>query len=411
MSEHSINFVRAKLAEKSGKLAHAKYLYSRPSVMRSQDQAEALYRIGNIAFQLGDLDEARDRIEAAIELNGARGSWHYRLGSIFERENAWSQARHEYRTAVQLESDNVKWSKKLLNAENVLRLAAAKSADAKAKELRRAGVRWQEIEVMRAASESFSNNAEWHTRLADALAAMDRFAEAADAYGRANELKPNNSINLFKEGRCRARAGQFALADACFADAIEADQSLGSKRVGIGAFYEHLGEWASAADAYAESVCAAPHDPELHFRAGNANERCYRWIIAGSYYESATALDPSKAAWHFRRGYIQERLHDWSGAAECYAFGLELISDDAGRYWYYRLGYVLQEVGDLKDSIEAYLKSHNEPDLTPVDNVANPSSSYAVRLMESRRHLAQVSQSLQLNMQVAREFEVRGLWP
>ena len=411
MGEHSIYFVRAKLAEKAGKLAHAKYLYSRPSIMRSPNRAEALYRSGNIAFQLGDLSEARQNIKSALELEQTRGAWHYRLGIIFEREQSFPEARIAYREAVYLEPENTKWREKLTQVENTLRMIAAKAADAESKALRKAGVRWQEIEVMRAASASFSKRPDWHIRLGDALAAMDRFAEAAEAYECANKLKPNNSIDLFKEGRCRARAGQFALAEARFVDAIEADRSLDSKRVGIGAFYQHLGDWASAADAYAESVCAAPHDPELHFRAGQANERCYRWSTAGSFYESATVLDPSKALWHFRRGYIQERLQDWIGAAECYAFGLELSSENASRYWYYRLGYVLQEAGDFVASIEAYLKSHHEPNLTPAGKVAKPSGSYAMRLMESRRHLAQTSQSLELNMQVAREAEAYGLWP
>lgn len=410
MSEHSINFVRAKLAEKAGKLAHAKYLYSRPTIMRSPDRAEALYRIGNIAFQMGDLLEARQNIQSALDLEKENGAWHYRLGTVFEREQSLPEACNEYRAAVRLEPENAKWRGKLSQAENALRMVAAKAADVESKDLRKAGVRWQEIEVMRTASESFSNRPDWHIRLGEALAAMDRFAEAAAAYGRANELKPNDSINLFKEGKCRARAGQFALADARFVEAIEADQSLDAKRVGIGAFYQHLGDWAGAADAYAESVCAAPHDPELHFRAGNANERCYRWSTAGSYYESATALDPSKASWHFRRGYIRERIQDWTGAAECYAFGLKLSPGNASRYWYYRLGYVLQEAGDFAASVEAYLKSHREPNLAPADKVAQPSDSYAIRLMESRRHLAQTSQSLELNLQVARESEIYGLW-
>lgn len=409
MSQHSIGFVRAKLAEKSGKLTHAKYLYLRPSVMRSQDRAEALYRVGNIDFQLGDYAEARRNIESALGLED-RASWHYRLGTLFEREQSLLKAQDEYRLAVKQEPANAKWRERLLSVENSLRMVTAKAADTESKALRKAGVRWQEIEVMRSASASFSKRPDWHIRLGEALAAMDRFAESADAYARANELKPNDSMILFKEGRCRARAGQHVLASARFADAIEADQSLESKRVGIGAFYQHLGDWAGAADAYAESVTAAPHDPELHFRAGNANERCYRWGTAEYYYESATALDPSNASWHFRRGYIQERQQKWVQASECYSFGLGLSSENAGRYWYYRLGFVLQEAGEFAASVEAYLKSHHEPNLAQDTRPEHLLEPYAVKLMESRRNLARSNHSFELNMQVARECEVHGLW-
>lgn len=410
MSDHPLSFALARIAEKSGKNAQAVSLYAR-ATQGGAHEAEAYYRLGNIAFHLGDLQEARVNIELALERDANRGPWHYRLGFILEREGNFVEAASAYAAALRIEPDNQMWRRRLARCESEIRVSRAKSADEEARDLRRRGVRWQEIEVMRAASDSFSSNPEWHARLGDALEAMDRFSEAASAFERANELRPGVAMNIFKEARCLSRAGMVERAERRYGDAVQADTTLNARRLGIGAFFQKVGDWGSAAEAYSNTCLFDPSDAELHFRAGMAHERCYRWHEAASFYESACALDPSKGSWHFRRGYIYERLGHWSQAAECYAFGLGFYSEGAGRYWYYRLGYVLDKGGDIEGSVAAYMKSFSSPgqgDGSRSEDEVH--ESYMEQLRDKRRRVALSSGSSELNLQVALEAEEFGLW-
>lgn len=411
MTEHSLPFEIGRLAEKAGKIAQARRLYEKVASRDGGDKAHAFYRLGNLDFRAGDLVSARKNITSATNLDDHHASWYYRLGSIFESEGQLESACKAYVRAVELQPDNADWLERLSRCRNALRVSNAKAQDHEARRLRKAGLRWQEIEVMRANSGSFSQNAEWHVRLGDALEVMRKYAEAAEAFGRANELKPRNANWLFKEARCWDMAGQKYRADQLFADAMAADPSGAAQNLGVGVFYQHYGDWEGAADAYEASCRENPGNAQLHFRAGLALERCYRWIEAAVHYETATALEPTESPWHFRRGFVQERLGNWNEAAECYRHGLDYSSPSTSRYWYYRLGYVLQESGDAESSVAAYLESYaDKADLRTEPGINGASGGYAMTLLEKRRHVAMNGGGEELNRLVAQELEQLERW-
>ena len=406
----------ARLAEKAGRTGLATSLYTRSAQGPTKQRAEALYRLANLGLQDGDPVDVQRMLEEAVALEPERAAWHYRLATVLEKQGDEDAALTHYRTAVGLEPSNAAWSQRLERLENSVRMAKAKADDERAKSLRKKGARWQELEILLNASTNFSNSPDWFLRLGDALEAMNRFSEAAEAFEKANALRPGHAENLAREGYCWQMAGMEERADSTFRHAQQSDRELHSKELGNGVFFECRGMWHEAASQFDRDCEKRPMDAELHFRAGRALERCYSWKKAASRYRQATLLSPAEARYHFRLGFACERMEDLSAAEDCYSYGIHLpAKTPPAKYWSYRLGVVLEAQNKLQAATEAYADSLEMPAAVQTrqstgPEKANDRGDYELQLLENAKRLAQRSSDPQHILTVAGEFEQREMW-
>lgn len=408
----------ARLAEKAGRTGLAASLYTRSAQGPANQRGEALYRLANLGLQDGDPADVQRMLEEAVELEPQRAAWHYRLATVLEKQGEKDGALAHYRTAVALEPTNAAWSQRLERLENALRMAKAKADDIRARSLRKKGARWQELEVLLSATPNFSNSPDWFLRLADTLEVMNRFGEAAEAFKRANELRPGQTENLAREGYCWQMAGFPERAELAFQAAIEKDNEYKSKALGAGVFYERRGMWHEAATQFERDCAKHPMDAELQFRAGRALERSYFWKESVSRYRQATLLRPAEARYHFRLGYSYERMEDFGTAEDCYSYGIDLLphTDQTSKYWSYRLGVVREAQGRLLEAMEAYSASLAVPVATTQvgePNRISPVShreSYELELLTESKRLGLRSGDPEYLLSVALEFEQREMW-
>src|SRR5699024_10606159 len=97
---------------------------------------------------------------------------------------------------------------------------------------------------------------------------MNRFAEAAAAYGEALALKPGNAQWHYLMGYMHEKAGSAESAAAAYADAVRLDEREDVERFGIGVFHQDRGYWPEAAEAYERELTDKPWLAELHYRLG-----------------------------------------------------------------------------------------------------------------------------------------------
>ena len=100
MKIHNALFNAARLSEKAGKAEMAASFYSRSARGVGEQRAQALYRLANLEYQKGDLGDARQLLEEALELESKQPAWHYRLAMILEKEGDKEAALAHYRFCI-----------------------------------------------------------------------------------------------------------------------------------------------------------------------------------------------------------------------------------------------------------------------------------------------------------------------
>ncbi|MEV7637977.1 CDP-glycerol glycerophosphotransferase family protein [Pseudarthrobacter enclensis] len=274
-----------------------------------------------------------------------------------------------------------------------------------AAEHKRSGQRWQEVQALEAGLGLYGASAAWQVRLGEARESMNRFGQAAEAFGEANRLSPGNAETLFREAFCRLEAGDAKTAQNLFAKAVAADKELGAASLGVGVFFQRRGDWPGAARAYIEELTRQPHKAEVAYRAALALERCYEWDTSAEMYGRATAMDPTQTSWHFRRGFVYERLERWSDAAEAYGYGLN-ASSKLSPYWAYRRGFVLERMERYEEACDAHLQAN--PVLA--DSVAaGPTSKYGATHVNDALYFALRNPAPEASMAVAETAASLGL--
>ena len=263
----------------------------------------------------------------------------------------WLKAEDCFRQLIELSHNNADYYNKL------------------AQMLRKQGKWWQEVEALRQAIALADQDPTWHYRLGESLEVMNRFQEAAVAFGNAIELKKGKAEAqwYYRQGYCYEHEGNDGAANPLAANkaydlALTNDTKLSAKRYGIGVFHQARGHWPQAAVAFQLQLKINPWDAELHYRLGMAYDRCYEWVQAEDCYKKALTLDKNQPDWHYRLGFVLERQGKNEQAALAYQFAA--INCDKHRpYWFYRWGYVLEQLGDYKFAAEAYLLTQQEPTL------------------------------------------------
>jgi protein O-GlcNAc transferase len=170
----------------AGRLSEADALY-RQVLAENPGHADALHRLGLIAFQTGGNDAAIDLIRKAIAARPNDAAYHFNLANALYRRGDFDGASFSYSTAIQIRPD-------LLEACHNL-----------GKLLREQGKLDQSAVVLLRALKINPNIAELHGALGLVYRQRSQLSDAIAEYTRAIELKPsiagfqNNLGNVLKE--------------------------------------------------------------------------------------------------------------------------------------------------------------------------------------------------------------------
>lgn len=371
-----------------------------------------VFHYGLAMLQLGAMQEAETLLEEALAMEPDNKRWRERLALLRSAPGFTAAAAKPTADSSTAAPEPVQRGR----ADAVTGNPAASESNcapvdhsALADEHRRSGQRWQEIQALEAGLKLHGGSALWQIRLGEACQAMNRFEQAAEAYGEANRLDPRSADVHFREGYCRSRIGDLEAAEALFAKSVTLDKKLGAAAFGVGVFYQQRGDWAGAAGAYTREFARQPRNAALSYRAALALEKCYDWEASAEMYRQATALDITETSWHYRRGFVYERLGQWAKAAEAYAYGLT-AGPAPSPYWSYRLGFVLERLERYEEACQAHLKA--KPELIDAGSrgtAETKPSGYAQRYIAEALALALCNPSPQISFSVAEKAASLGL--
>lgn len=347
------------------------------ATIEQPNHAPSHFKLGMSHFRLKEYETALAAVNRALELDPSQTQWQEQLDQT---------ARHVAAKAKQSPSDKEQTIRDQLER---LDNPSAHLYNQLAHTLRKQGKWWQEIEALKSAIALESNHPTWFYRLGEALEVMNRYQQAAKAYGNAIELKNGKAEAQwhYRQGYCFAREGHdgapnLKAANEAYQQAIKKDSKLNAKRYGIGVFHQARGHWQQAALEYQQQVAQAPWDAQLHYRLGMAHDRCYEWALAEACYKAALTLDRNQPDWHYRLGFVKERQEKYKQAALAYRYAA-LNRDKHTPYWFYRWGYVLEQQGNYQAAAEAYLQTRQQPTLDKEAFVEQPADVGATNTDEA----------------------------
>ncbi len=171
---------------KAGRLAEAEAIYRRV-LAQDPNQADALHRLGLVAFQLGRNDAAIELIRQAIALQPNDAAYHLNLAIALQRRGDLDAAVASFSKAIQIRPD-------LVEAHHNLGRA-----------LRQQGKLDQAVAALRRAIELDPHHAESYNTLGLVFRQQGKLTDAAAEYTRALQIRPdladalNNLANVLRE--------------------------------------------------------------------------------------------------------------------------------------------------------------------------------------------------------------------
>lgn len=368
------------------------------------------YIQGLVPYREKQWQVAQQYFELAITEQPSHADSYFKLGMCHFRQKDYEQAEQFIQQAMQIEPERGEWKKQLEQTQRHLTKIEVKKTTAEKEEslrqqieqhpndaslynqlahnLRKQGKWWQEIEALNKAIELKAEYPTWHYRLGEALEVMNRFQQAAQAYGQAIILKNGKAEAqwYYRQGYCYEREGHdgapnIQAASNAYKAAISKDDELNAKRFGIGVFHQARGHWQPAQQAYTEQFEQDPWDAELNYRLGMAYDRCYNWAEAERYYMQALTIQLEQPNWHYRLGFVLERQHKYEQAALAYEYAAKQ-RDTHTPYWFYRWGYVLEKQEKYQEAAQAYLQTRLQPTLDKPDNIVEEDALLEVELTQ-----------------------------
>ena len=197
-------------------------------------------------------------------------------GDQFASDARWPEAEAEYRKAVKIDPNNVRWHVALaiaLTRQN-------KYAEAEAE--------------YREAARIEPNNAQWHAGVGDRLAEQQKYAQAETAYREAVRLEPENVFWRTYLGFVLARQRKYAEAEAEYRKAAQLDPNNATRHAAVGDRLVEQLKYAEAEIEYRRSVVLEPNNARWRDYLGYVLIKQQKWAEAEKEYKEAVRLDPSE---------------------------------------------------------------------------------------------------------------------
>ncbi len=208
------------------------------------------------------------------------------------------------------------------------------------------------LDLLIPATQAAPNEPRHHFGLAQALQALQRPLEAAEAYQRVLALDPQFADANFSLGHCLQLGGRFAAAEPAYRRALQ-------QRPDDARALANLGVLLLALDRSVEAVQlqrqAMEREPAVTRHAVNLGiALCTRgeFAAARDVLQATLARDPDDSAATFNLAIALRGLGQLPEAAKCYRRAIELRPDYADAY--NNLGNLHKELGELPLAAEAY---------------------------------------------------------
>jgi tetratricopeptide (TPR) repeat protein len=241
------------------------------------DGAEALLRLGTIAWQSGEKGKARELYRRSAELNSPNPNVHNDLGNALAEAGLPDLARREYERALAIEPDGALFH---YNFGNLLRILGDHESAVRAYE--------------RALSLD-SGYADAHAALGNVLAALDRPDEAMNQWRAAIAARPSDAEPYNNLGSVLNGLGRFDEALVNLEKAIALNPSYAHAQNNLGNAYLGCGRIDDSIVRYRAALAIEPDYVNALINLGNALCRLNRAEEARGILERALTLAPNSA--------------------------------------------------------------------------------------------------------------------
>ena len=200
----------------------------------------ALFLLGTVEGQRGNLPRARQLLEHALAIDPELADAHSNLANVALFEGRIEQAIEGFRRAIELAPENPDLHRNLFNT------------------LLGQGRPEQAEHAARQALELTPEDAEAYNNLGNALLALGRPGEAIEALQRAVELAPGYAEAHSNLGAALHDQGETEEAAKSYRQATELAPDMGAAHDGLATALKSLGDFEGAKQAYRSSLTAAP---------------------------------------------------------------------------------------------------------------------------------------------------------
>ena len=283
----------------AGRLADAEPLY-RQVIADHPDQPDAYHRLGMLACQAGNAEQAVTLIDRAIQINPNDWRYHCGRGEVLLSVKQYTGAIAAFEQALGLNGDA---------PEALFRLAVTLH---QTQELDRAIAMYQRLLSIN------PNLAEVHNHLGSALASAGRLSEAVGAYRQAVALQPVNAEALSNLGSALQASGK-------------SDEAIA---------------------AYRAALAFRPDFVPLHHNLGNVLADQKRFGEAAAALRQAVTLDPEFAVGWFSLAQVLSQQGQFDDAVDACRNAVKARPDFAEAYTI--LGGWLKVCGRLDESLECF---------------------------------------------------------
>jgi predicted O-linked N-acetylglucosamine transferase (SPINDLY family) len=262
---------------RAGRLAEAEQS-CRQVLAQSPDNAHALYLLGVISRQLGNLPVAAEVLSRSLAINPQSAAAHYEMGCTLTDQGKLQEAAAAFERALRLNPNSPEAHNRLGNA--FYGLGRFKQA---------INSYTQAVALQPQFAGAFSN-------MGNAFAAMGDLPQAVLAYQKGLAVSPGNPYALCNLGNALSELGRFA----------EAHYNFGTALAKQGKFPE-------AATSFARAISIRPDYFQAHADLGNALTQQWNADAAIAACSRAIQLRPDYAQAHYLLGNAhkaQGRLDD-----------------------------------------------------------------------------------------------------
>ncbi|HEY1328396.1 MAG TPA: tetratricopeptide repeat protein [Casimicrobiaceae bacterium] len=323
----------ARAHHEAGRLREAETLY-RDVLARAPDEADALHRLGIIAWQGGGREAGIELLKRAIAVRPADAEMHHDLGNVLQSGGRLDEALACYRRTVELEPGHADAH---FNAGTVLQQQGR--LDEAAACYREALVHAPDL-------------ADAHVNLGTLDERAGRLEQAVTRYERALALSPRSVHALYNLGNALRMLGRFDEAAARYRDTLALDASHVMARINLGGALLAQGLVEEASAMYREALAQRPDLMTAHYGHARALEAQGRVDDAIGRYRKALRLAPGHAGLHNDLGTAlakQGRTQD-----ACAEFRAAIALQPQLAEAHNNLGHALHAVGDLAGSVASY---------------------------------------------------------
>jgi protein O-GlcNAc transferase len=287
------------------------------------DHVAALNNLGNVLRDKGQLAEAAQCYERALQIKPDCAQAHYNLGNIQLAIDQPDNAIANYKRALQLQPD---FFEAQANLGHVLK---------------EQGHLPEAVLCYRRALHIKPNHARTHYNLGNIQLAQGHLASAADSYRRALQLQPDLVDALSNLGSALAAAGEFAEAGLCCQRALKIKPDHAKAHYNLGYAQEALARLDEAAASYQRALHEEPGFVDAHTHLGNVWKDKGQLADAAGCYQQSLQINPNDALAHNNLGVVLKEQGQVTDALACFRRAMQLQPDyaDAHSNWLYTLAF------------------------------------------------------------------------